>query len=85
MIVTLMEEENRFMEKLFTQVLGREIIRLGKSAILRLPPKNPQPPNVTIINIVVKLLDPIKFPVQSQYTGKMINDLSILGLLIIFC
>ena len=65
MIVTLTEEENRLMEKLFTQVLGREIIRLGKSAILRLPPKNSQPPNVIIMNIVVKLLDPIKFPVQS--------------------
>jgi hypothetical protein len=78
--LTLTEGENRDMEELFTQVPG-EIIRPGRNAILNLPPENPQPPNVTIVNIVVKVLDPIKFPVQSQYTREMINNLSTLGFL----
>src|SRR5688572_5007542 len=69
------------MEALFTQVPEREIMHPGKKAILKLPPENPQPPNVTIVNIVVKVLDPIKFPVLSQHTRRMINNLSILGFL----
>jgi len=68
------------MEKLFIQVPGR-IERPGRSAIIKVPPMKPQPPDVTTVNIVVKLLDPIKFPVQSRNTEKMLNDLNISGLL----
>ena len=55
------------MEELFTQVPERVIERPGKSAVLKLPPKMPQPPDVTTVNIVVKLLDPIRFPVPEYF------------------
>ncbi|CAB4436676.1 unnamed protein product [Rhizophagus irregularis] len=80
-LVTLTEAENRFLEMLLTQVPGREVIYPGKDAIINLPPRNPPPPKVTLVNIVIKLLDPIKFPVQSQNARGMINELSILGFL----
>lgn len=68
------------MKELFTQV-PEEIIRPGRNAILNLPPKNPQPPNVTIVNIVVKVIGSHQISVQSQYTREMINKLSTLGFL----
>ena len=79
--VTLTETDNRFLEMLLTQVPGREIVYLGTDAIINLPLRNPPPPKVTLVNIVIKLLDPINFPVQSQNARGMINELSTLGFL----
>ncbi|PKC61528.1 hypothetical protein RhiirA1_398353 [Rhizophagus irregularis] len=75
------EKENRAMKEHFTQVPGRVIERPGRSAVLKLPPKMQQLPDVTTVNIVVKLLDPIKYPIQSRITERILNDLSISGLL----
>lgn len=69
------------MKEHFTQVPGRVIERPGRSAVLKLPPKMQQLPDVTTVNIVVKLLDPIKYPIQSRITERILNDLSISGLL----
>ncbi|CAJ0640687.1 1831_t:CDS:2 [Entrophospora sp. SA101] len=66
------EEENILMEKLFTEIPGRLIKRPGQRAILELP----QPPEVRNINIVIKLLDPSMFPIQSRNTEQMLNNLS---------
>ncbi|CAJ0838333.1 8846_t:CDS:2 [Entrophospora sp. SA101] len=75
------EEENILMEKLFTEIPGRLIKRPGQRAILELPPKEPQPPEVRNVNIVIKLLDPTMFPIQSRNTEQMLNNLSNSGLL----
>ncbi|PKC12292.1 hypothetical protein RhiirA5_373186 [Rhizophagus irregularis] len=75
------EKENRAMKEHFTQVPGRVIKRPGRSAVLKLPPKMQQLPDVTTVNIVVKLLDPIKYPIQSRITERILNELSISGLL----
>ncbi|CAG8755136.1 15842_t:CDS:2, partial [Funneliformis caledonium] len=55
--IKLTEAENQQMEELLTIVPGRRIERPGKKAILHLPQKEPKPPLVTTVNIVVKLLD----------------------------
>ncbi|GES96696.1 hypothetical protein GLOIN_2v1882420 [Rhizophagus clarus] len=69
--VTLTEIKNRFIEILFTRDPVIEIKRPGKKAFLDFIPKEPQPPKVQSVDIVVKLLDRVKFPAQS---GKMLND-----------
>ncbi|RHZ82685.1 hypothetical protein Glove_105g5 [Diversispora epigaea] len=79
--VTLTEEENQLMETLLTEVSGREIIKWGKKNIIVHPPKEPQPPEVSSVNIVIKSLDPTIFPVQSSNTERMLSNLRISGLL----
>lgn len=69
--------EHRKMEATLTVMKGRTIQRSGKKAILHLPPQDPKPKlslGMTV-NIVVKFLDPMKFPVQSRYTTQMLKDL----------
>ena len=56
-------------------------MRPGKEGIHLLKQKEPLPPEVKTINIVVKLLDPTMFPIQAKNTKKMLNDLRTLGLL----
>lgn len=53
----------------------------GKGRCFIAQTKKPQPPEVKTINIIVKLLDPVKFSVQKRNMDKMFNDLRISGLL----
>ncbi|GET03226.1 hypothetical protein GLOIN_2v1551446 [Rhizophagus clarus] len=74
--ITLTEEEDVIMEELLTEVPENLIQRPGKQAIKLLQQKEPKPPAVMTVNIVVKSLDPIKFPIQQNYMKKMLNDLN---------
>lgn len=69
------------MEELLTEVPERPIKRPGKRAIISLQQKEPKPPSVTKVNIVIKSLDPTKFPIQQRYLKKMLNDLNNTGIL----
>ncbi|RGB35947.1 hypothetical protein C1646_758720 [Rhizophagus diaphanus] len=79
--ITLTEEEDIIMEELLTEVPERPIKRPGKRAIISLQPREPKPPLVTMVNIVVKSLDPTKFPIQQRYITKTLNDLNKAGIL----
>ncbi|EXX58247.1 hypothetical protein RirG_199790 [Rhizophagus irregularis DAOM 197198w] len=79
--ITLTEEEDIIMEELLTEVPERPIKRPGKRAIISLQPREPKPPPVTMVNIVVKSLDPTKFPIQQRYITKTLNDLNNAGIL----
>ncbi|RIA88312.1 hypothetical protein C1645_739508 [Glomus cerebriforme] len=77
------ESENKQLESDPTIVMERPIIRPGRKAILQLPLQNPKPKLslVMTVNIVVKFLDPTRFPVLSRYTTQMLEDLNDAGLL----
>ncbi|PKK78159.1 hypothetical protein RhiirC2_770517 [Rhizophagus irregularis] len=81
--VTLTEDENNQLESDLAAVKGRPIIRPGRSAILQLPPQDPKPKLslVTTVNIVVKFLNPKKYPVLTRHTTQMLKDLNDAGLL----
>lgn len=74
--VTLSEKEDQDMELNLTIVPGRQLERPGKKALYLLPQiLNPKPPLVKTVNIVIKHLDPIKYPILSNYTNMMIQNL----------
>ncbi|PKB99635.1 hypothetical protein RhiirA5_505636 [Rhizophagus irregularis] len=73
--ITLKEEENEELEIVLRRVSGRNLEMPGKEAIKTLPQKEPKPPLVETVNIVVKHLDPVKFPILSNYTNQMLQDL----------
>ena len=80
--VTLSMVENETLEICvgFTPV---KKISPGKEARLILPEveDKPIPPNVRAVNIVVKILDPGRFPKLSELTTNMLNSLNNLNLL----
>ena len=63
------------MELVLTVVPGRQNKNPGKEAMELLPIKEPKPPLVRKVNIVVKFLGPIKFPTLTRYTNQMLQDL----------
>lgn len=74
--VTLSEKEDQDMGLALTIVPGRQLERSGKKTLKLLPQVlNPKPPLVKTVNIIIKHLDPIKYPTLSNYTNMMIQDL----------
>jgi hypothetical protein len=70
------------MENVLTKDPGRPLERPGRQATTILPPREPRPlAGVKSVNIVVKLLDATKFPIQASHLDKMLNDLYKEGLL----
>lgn len=69
------EDESKEMELTLIAVSGRQIKMPGKKAINSLLQQEPKPPLVTIVNIVIKYLDSVKFPILSRYTNQMLLDL----------
>jgi hypothetical protein len=67
----LTEKENMEMEAVITEIQGIQIEKPGKQALILLPQKELKPP----VNIVVKILDPTRFPKSTEYTNRMIQDL----------
>jgi hypothetical protein len=71
----MLSEAEKEMELALTVTPGMQIKTPGKRAMRILPQQNPKPPIVRKVNIVIKLLDPGKFPILSKYTNQMIRDL----------
>lgn len=73
----LMEEGNVLLEELLTKVPGITINTLCQKAIALLPQKEPSRPvkEISSINIIVKMFNPEKFPVQSNYLRCILNYL----------
>ena len=63
------------MELALTEIPGKPIKTPGKQAMVLLLIKEPKPPLVRKVDIVVKILDPIKFPTLTRYTNQMLRDL----------
>ena len=63
------------MELALTEIPGKQLETPGKQAMVLLPLKEPKPPLVRKVDIVVKILDPIKFPTLTKYTNQMLRDL----------
>jgi len=76
-----LEERNTILEALLAKVPIDIFTTPGKESLYLLKQKEPLPPDVKTINIVVKLLDPVMFPIQAKNTKKMLNDLRTSGLL----
>lgn len=67
------------MELALTEIPGKPIKTQGKRAMVLLPIKEPKPPLVRKVDIVVKILDPIKFPTLTRYTNQMLQRDKILN------
>ena len=72
------------MEAKFTRRIG-PLLSPGRQARLLLPPIWQEPPSfATTVNIVIKVLDQERFPIQSSHLAGLLNNLNQLNLLSTF-